>query len=77
MAADAPELVGEGVRIGTVMCEQACPPPDCVDATRPVAEYSGYTYHHLPDCPKNTVAMLASLAARIAFSNLRIRWELK
>ena len=31
--------------------------------------HSGYTYHHLPVFPKNTDAIPASFAARIAFSN--------
>ena len=43
--------------------------------SRPVVEYSGYTYFHLPagDAPKNDVAKPAILAARMARSSLEIR----
>ena len=50
---------------------------------RPVEEYSGYTWFHLPelncnpDCPKNVDAIFAIFAARMAFSNLTIRSLLK
>lgn len=46
------------------------PLPDFVDASRPAGEYIDYTWYHLPVFPKNTEAMLASFAARMAFSNL-------
>ena len=39
------------------------------DGYRPVGEYSDYTWNHLPELPKNKDAMLASFAARMAFSN--------
>ena len=41
-------------------------PPDFSGESRPVEEYSGYTYIHLP---KSADAMPASFAARMAFSS--------
>ena len=55
----------------------ACLLSDSVCASRPAGGYIGYTYNHLPNCPKNIDAIPASLAARIAFSSLRIRCGLK
>ena len=51
--------------------------PDFYGGYRPAGEYNGYTYIHLPNCPKNTDAIPASFAARIAFSSLWIRWLLR
>ena len=44
-------------------------PHDFVGESRPAGEYIGYTYLHLPKFPKNTDAIPASFAARMAFSN--------
>lgn len=62
-------LVGAltGARLGQGV---VIPPPDFVDENRPAGEYIDYTWYHLPVFPKNTEAMLASFAARMAFSNL-------
>ena len=65
-AAPVVEMASEGA-VGPVLL------PDFVGESRPAGEYSGYTYDHLPNCPKNTDAIPASFAARIAFSSLRIR----
>ena len=50
---------------------------DFAGESRPAEGYIGYTYHHLPKFPRNTDAMPASFAARMAFSNFWIRWLLK
>lgn len=49
------------------------------DKNHPVAEYNGYTISHLPkldrspEFPRKTDAILASFAARIAFSSFVMR----
>ena len=63
----APAGALAGARLGQGV---VIPPPDFVDESRPAGEYIDYTWYHLPVFPKNTEAMLASFAARMAFSNL-------
>lgn len=58
------------VRILAVLCGALVPVPDPAEMIRRVAEYSGYTLHYLP---KNTDAIRAMEAARIARSSLLIR----
>ena len=83
VAADDPVQVGKTAFPGAVeACEavQRGEPAllsDFACKTRPAGEYIGYTYHHLPNCPKNIDAIPANFAARIAFSSLRIRCGLK
>ena len=52
--------------------QHAYPPSYFCEMSRQAGEYSGYTYHHLPEnspeLPKKDDATLASFAARIAFS---------
>ena len=62
---------------------QTAAPAFCFfDKSRRTGEHNDYTKYHLPvrnerpDCPKNEDAILASFAARIAFSNFIIRsWD--
>jgi hypothetical protein len=57
--------------------------PDLCGKSHPVVEYSGYTWTYLPElcvaplCAKAKEAILAILAARIAFSNFPMRSLLK
>ena len=51
--------------------------PGYAGESHPVEGYSGYTRDHLPVLLKNTEAIPASFAARMAFSNFWMRWLLK